>query len=171
MKAPVSLLPKQHRNILMCEKRYGKFADDLINAYPVDGDKVVKTTRIWPVMQHLDGTRIWASLQSKPAGRKCIIIISISILIIPPIHQSMVMAHRMGRRAYVFNHLNASDPQISKPIMTFADAMATYWTNFAKYGNPNGNGVPQWSAFSNKIQWSCISAKHHIPAPCPVKDR
>jgi para-nitrobenzyl esterase len=26
--------------------------------------------------------------------------------------------------------------------------MATYWTNFAKYGNPNGKGVPLWPAFS-----------------------
>ena len=28
--------------------------------------------------------------------------------------------------------------------------MATYWTNFAKYGNPNSNGVPKWPAFSDK---------------------
>ena len=24
-----------------------------------------------------------------------------------------------------------------------------YWTNFAKYGHPNGNGVPNWPAFSD----------------------
>ncbi len=28
--------------------------------------------------------------------------------------------------------------------------MATYWTNFAKYGDPNGEGMPQWPAFSDK---------------------
>ena len=28
--------------------------------------------------------------------------------------------------------------------------MATYWTNFAKYGNPNGKGVPKWPAFSDQ---------------------
>jgi para-nitrobenzyl esterase len=27
--------------------------------------------------------------------------------------------------------------------------MATYWTNFAKYGDPNGEGVPEWPAFSD----------------------
>ena len=27
--------------------------------------------------------------------------------------------------------------------------MATYWTNFAKYSDPNGQGLPQWPAFSD----------------------
>jgi len=28
--------------------------------------------------------------------------------------------------------------------------MGTYWTNFAKYGDPNGQGVPAWPSFSDK---------------------
>ena len=28
--------------------------------------------------------------------------------------------------------------------------MINYWTNFAKTGNPNGNDLPQWHAFSKE---------------------
>ena len=28
-----------------------------------------------------------------------------------------------------------------------ADLIETYWTNFAKRGNPNGDGVPNWPEF------------------------
>ena len=28
--------------------------------------------------------------------------------------------------------------------------MVTYWTNFAKYGDPNGKGEPTWPAFSKQ---------------------
>jgi para-nitrobenzyl esterase len=30
---------------------------------------------------------------------------------------------------------------------TISNDMSTYWTNFAKYRDPNGNGLPQWPTF------------------------
>lgn len=50
--------------------------------------------------------------------------------------------------SYVFEHLDPSNPQTTKTDLAISDAMGTYWTNFAKYGDPNGKGVPQWPAFS-----------------------
>jgi len=49
--------------------------------------------------------------------------------------------------AYVFQHLDSSNPQTTKTDQEISEAMATYWTNFAKYGDPNGKGVPTWPAF------------------------
>jgi para-nitrobenzyl esterase len=45
--------------------------------------------------------------------------------------------------------------------------MGTYWTNFAKYGHPNGDGVPEWPAFNDaKPAVMYFSQKPHIgPVP------
>jgi para-nitrobenzyl esterase len=30
--------------------------------------------------------------------------------------------------------------------------MVAYWTNFAKYGNPNSDAIPEWPAYDTKTK-------------------
>ena len=46
----------------------------------------------------------------------------------------------------MFNTLGVRDWPWEADDRRLADAMSSYWTNFAKTGDPNGR-VPQWSAY------------------------
>ena len=68
--------------------------------------------------------------------------------------------------AFVFGTL---DTQANPPSYTDADhklseTMQQYWTNFAKTGNPNGAGLPEWPKFDAKTR-AYIDLTNSGPAP------
>lgn len=49
---------------------------------------------------------------------------------------------------YMFDHLGQEPWRWRTADRALAGAMSTYWTNFAKTGDPNGAGLPRWPAFA-----------------------
>lgn len=130
--------------------RYGKFADSLIKAYPVGIDNVPKTAR--------DLTRdaafgwhtwSWARLQAKTGRSKVFYYYFDQHPVYPEGSPKAGFGSYHGQEvSYVFRHLNAGNPDINETDLALSDAMATYWTNFAKYGDPNGKDVAKWPSFT-----------------------
>ncbi len=133
-------------------KRYGPFADKLLAAYPVGANSVPRTAR--------DLTRdaafgwhtwAWATLQARTGKSKVFYY-----------YFDQHAEHPAGSPAadhgtphgvdvpYVFETLNRQDPKLTPGDLAISETMSTYWTNFAKHGDPNGPGVPRWPEFTNR---------------------
>lgn len=53
---------------------------------------------------------------------------------------------------YVFDHLDLYDAPWAQSDRRLAETMISYWTNFARTGDPNGEGLPNWPAFGSSNQ-------------------
>jgi len=67
---------------------------------------------------------------------------------------------------YVFNNVTRCgfETEATSEAIKLGDIMSSAWLNFAHTGNPNGNGVPQWPAFTTKKKATMIFDKE-----CEVK--
>ena len=152
--------------------RYGPFADRLIAAYPPGSGTVAKTARdLTRDVMFGWHTWVWARLQAKTGKSKVFFYCFDQHPDYPA--GSPREGYGSGHGAeirYVFEHLDPANPQTTKTDLAISEAMATYWTNFAKRGDPNGEGVPAWPAFSDANPTLMYFAQTPHTGPVPSAD-
>jgi para-nitrobenzyl esterase len=152
------------------KRRYGTFADSLLSAYPAGDGKVPKTARDLQRDAAFGWhTWLWARLQSEKGKGKAFLYCFDQHPDYPADSPRAGYGAPHGREvAYVFGHLN--DMRGEQPTAAdhlISDAMVTYWTNFAKYGDPNGKGSPAWPAFSEQNHSAMYFAGTPHTGPVP----
>jgi para-nitrobenzyl esterase len=127
-------------------QRYGEMADTFLSLYPATADSSVPALR---KNSGRDRARVslylWATQQTGASNTVYTYYFDRSI---PwPEHPEFGAFHS-GELPYMFNNLHLLDRPWEAIDHTIADQMSSYWTNFAKTGDPNGPDLPVWQPFN-----------------------
>jgi para-nitrobenzyl esterase len=164
---PYGQIEAADKFIEQARQRYGDKADDFLKLYPAGSDAEAKDSGFASMRDSVFGYQMWnwARLQAK-TGKAPVYYYYFSrtppfpldahfIALAPPGYHELEPASKYGAYhsaevIYAFDNLGTRNWPWQKTDRALADAMSSYWTNFAKTGNPNGGKLPKWPAFDGK---------------------
>lgn len=133
------------------EEAYGDVSDRILAAYPANNDNEVKQAYYHlTVDNNFAGHRTWAKLHAENSTSPAFLyLFSHSV---PGYSETGQPARRGAYHGaeilYVLNNLRMADAPWNEEDRILADALSSYWVNFARNGNPNGAGLPDWPAYN-----------------------
>ena len=80
-------------------------------------------------------------------------------------------AYHSAEIEYVFGNLASKNLPWTPDDRKLSELMSTYWTNFAKTGDPNGTGLPKWPAYDAASHQAMHLSANPAPAPDAHRER
>jgi para-nitrobenzyl esterase len=124
-------------------QRFGSNASAFLEVYRAGSEEEARESQLTAMRDEAAwNARDWALAQAKAGGGRAYLYYFV--------HEPPVSPGQPNRRAthgaeipYAFN---SPSPAWTDADRALADAISSYWVNFAKNGNPNGAGLPEWPA-------------------------
>lgn len=137
------------------KQEYGALAGKVLAVYPAASDAVAKHSQLALMRDDWFAWHMWtwARLQST-TGRGKVYFYNFSYVPNwPPDSPLTAMAAAHGfELGDVFAHADLLPPTATAKNKRVMETIFSYWTNFAKFGNPNGPGLPEWPTFTGDRQ-------------------
>jgi para-nitrobenzyl esterase len=111
--------------------------------YPTGSEEELKASQLAVMRDEAAwNARDWAMAQAKAGGGRAYLYYFVHEPPISPGQPNWRATHG-AEIPYAFNNPSPAWTEVGRSL---ADAMSSYWVNFAKNGNPNGPGLPMWPA-------------------------
>ena len=129
------------------KKTYGDLAPIFLKLYPVEqDDQVAAAKRASQIDQSRVSIDMWCETQIQRSGKVYTYFFDHPI---PwPAHPEFGAFHT-SEVPYIFKTLKLLDRPWEPADFQLSEVMSSYWSNFAKFGNPNGAGLAEWPAYDS----------------------
>jgi len=166
-----TLAPTKENYVNLVKGKFGNNSDTILKLYPAIVDSQAKRSAQDFEGDNFTGYATWKWLEMQLAtGESPLYRYEFDQLLPLPADAkpgTEPRAPHAGEIEYVFGVLYSKKLPWTKEDYAVSDVMSTYWTNFAKTGNPNSPGLPPWPEYNRKNEYPVM---HLSPNPLSSPD-